>query len=68
MNVIENERAIKITYNNHEGVTTIRTIIPRKIWYGSTEWHSEPQWLLEAYDTNKKQSRNFAVRDIKRWH
>ncbi len=61
------ERKIKICYTNYKGETAIRQIIPLQIWYGSTEYHPEEQWLLEAYDVDKQASRSFSLKDIRAW-
>lgn len=37
---------VTLTYRNWRGEVAERTIIPRRVWFGSTEWHPEPQWLL----------------------
>jgi predicted DNA-binding transcriptional regulator YafY len=56
--------AVKILYRNYRGETAVRQIVPFSIWFGSTEWHPEPQWLLEALDLDKKAKRSFALKDI----
>lgn len=56
-------RAMKMTYTNHKGVTAVRTIVPRKLWFGHTEYHPEDQWLFEAYDLDKMAYRDFALKD-----
>lgn len=53
-----------ITYTNYRGETAQRTIIPKSIWFGSTEWHPEPQWLLRATDVEKNAERDFALKDF----
>lgn len=65
----ENEKQIvEILYTNWRGETAHRKIIPTgKIWFGSTEWHKEPQYLLDAIDVEKNELRNFAMKDIKGW-
>ncbi|MDR6431282.1 hypothetical protein [Brucella pseudogrignonensis] len=55
---------IKISYTNYRGENSIRTITPIKPWYGSTEWHPEPQWLLTAFDHEKQANRDFALKDF----
>jgi len=45
----------------------VRTVIPERVWFGSTEWHPEPQWLLEAFDIEKGERRSFAMADIRCW-
>lgn len=58
------EQVIRLTYTNHRGETSERTIIPRSIRFGSTEWHREPQWLLLAFDASKNADREFALKDF----
>jgi len=60
-------KAIKIKYTNWEGKTATRYIIPQKLWYGDTEWAKEDQWLLTAYDLDKRAIRHFELRGLKEW-
>ena len=53
-----------IMYTNWKGVKAQRQIKPVHLWYGSTEFHPEPQMLLLALDVEKNQFRDFAVKDI----
>lgn len=62
-----NSQQIKILYTNWKGVTKYRKIIPKSISYKSTPWHKEEQWILEAFDLDKNDIRNFAIKDIKEW-
>lgn len=55
---------VTLTYTNWRGETAERTIIPQGIWFGSTDWHPEPQWLLKAIDTEKGAERDFALKDF----
>lgn len=55
---------VTLTYTNWRGETSARAIIPRYVWFGSTEWHPEPQWLLRATDTEKAAERDFALKDF----
>lgn len=59
------EQKIKVLYTNWRGETGIRNIIPVKIYYGSTEWHKENGWLMEAYDLDRKAIRVYSMKDIK---
>jgi predicted DNA-binding transcriptional regulator YafY len=61
------EKQVRIIYTNWRGETAERTIEPIEIWYGSTEWHPEEQWLLKAIDVAKKAERDFAVKAIQKW-
>lgn len=56
--------AVKIGYTNWRGEYAEREIVPMRPWFGSTEWHPEPQWLLEAWDVAKGAERDFAIKDI----
>ncbi|MCS5737517.1 hypothetical protein [Herbiconiux daphne] len=53
-----------IMYTNWKGEKRQRQIKPINLWYGSTEFHPEPQMLLLALDVEKNQLRDFAVKDI----
>lgn len=57
---------ITLTYTNYRGETSERAITPIRPWFGSTEWHPEPQWLLRAYDHDKGAERDFALKDFGR--
>lgn len=52
------------TYRNWRGETGRRTVGVMSVWYGSTEWHPEPQWLLHAIDLDKMETRDFAMKDM----
>lgn len=55
---------MKIRYTNYKGETADRSIVPARVYFGSTQWHPEPQWLLEAFDVDKNEIRTFAFKDI----
>jgi predicted DNA-binding transcriptional regulator YafY len=63
----EIEKQVKILYTNYRGETSLRIIVPIKIWFGSTDWHPSPQWLINAIDIQKEAERSFAMKDIKAW-
>lgn len=50
-------------YKNYAGKTSERTVIPVSTFYGVTEWHKQPQWFLHCFDLDKKQYRDFALKD-----
>jgi predicted DNA-binding transcriptional regulator YafY len=64
---IDTNKTIKILYTNYRGEKGHREILPEKIWFGSTQWHEEEHWLLDALDVKKGESRNFAMKDIHEW-
>lgn len=60
-------RAILIDYTNHRGERRERRILPVRIWWGKTEHHIHEQWLMDAYDMEKGEHRDFAMRYIHSW-
>lgn len=52
---------LRVRYTNYRGETATRQIRPVRLWFGSTEWHPEPQWLLTAVDMGKGELRDFAM-------
>ena len=63
----EEEKIVEIVYTNYRGETGTRRIVPKRLWFGSTEWHPKPQWLLDAHDLEKEADRSFAMRDVRCW-
>lgn len=61
------DRTVTLDYTNHRGERRTRRVLPAKIWFGSTEFHPEPQWLLQAYDLEKGKDRDFAIKGIHGW-
>lgn len=59
--------AVTFTYTNWKGDVSVRRVIPTHIYYGHTAYHTEDQWLMPAYDLEKKEWRTFAVKDISDW-
>lgn len=59
---------VVIDYTNWKGERRLRRIVPQSIVFGSTEWHPEVQWLLEAEDVEKKETRSFALNSIHAWN
>lgn len=53
-------------YTNWRGETRTRHIKPVHIFFGSTDWHPEEQWLMEALDLEIQQTRIFAMKDMRR--
>ena len=52
-------------YRNHRGEEGYRRVRPIMFYFGSTEWHPEPQMLMRAVDLEKEAERDFAVADMK---
>lgn len=57
-------QTIEIDYTNYRGRRGTRRIEPQRIWFGSTDYHREPQWLMDAFDLGRAAIRTFALRDI----
>ena len=64
---MQDEKTVRVLYTNYRGETALRTIVPERLFFGSTEWHPEPQWLVEALDVEKGQNRTFAMKDVRAW-
>lgn len=62
--ILEIDTPIRVRYTNWKGETDDRTIIPHQVWFGSTEYHPEPQWLVHAHDVEKDALRDFALKDM----
>lgn len=58
------DNPIEIKYKNWKGVVSNRIIIPIYIWYGNSDFHQGNQWFLEAFDIDKADKRDFAIKDI----
>ncbi len=67
MDDAKDAQKVRIRYTNYRGETAMRIIVPKRIWFGATEWHPEPQWLLDALDVEKNADRSFALKDISSW-
>ncbi len=59
-----NTKPLHFTYRNYKGIISDRKVIPSSIYFGSTEYHKEAQWLLSGFDLDKMENRVFAVCDI----
>lgn len=58
---------VTILYTNYRGETATRRVLPSRLWFGSVQWHQDPQWLLDAWDVEKGELRSFAVSQIHQW-
>lgn len=54
---------ITMINKNWEGQVQKRCVHPMFLWYGTTEWHKTPGYLLHAYDPEKGAERDFALAD-----
>ena len=58
---------VKIDYTNYKGERSWRTISPDTLSFSTNTWHPVRQWLLRAWDVEKKAVREFAMKDIHEW-
>ncbi len=58
---------VVIWYTNHRGTTEERTILPECLYWGTSEHHPAPQWLLSAWCFARQAPRTFAMLGIKSW-
>lgn len=56
-------RSVRFGYTNYRGEHSTRWATPKRFWWGSTEYHTDPQWLMSAFDHDKGQMRDFALAD-----
>ncbi len=61
-------KKIVINYTNWKGATNDRVIIPVKVWFGETQWHTGQQWFLTATDVTKNEEREFALKNIHKFN
>ena len=52
-------------YTNWRGETATRRAVPKRVFFGTTPWHPEPQWLVEAVDIDKGALRCFAMAQMR---
>ena len=48
-------------YRNHRGDGSVRSVYPIDAWFGTTEHHSEPCWLLRAWCLESQVVRDFEM-------
>jgi hypothetical protein len=58
---------VTIELTNTLGAKEQRRIIPIKLHFGHSEHHHEDQWLLEAWDVQKKARSTFAMKSVHDW-
>ena len=58
---------VEIDYVNWRGERSIRRILPMTLHFAANKWHPEPQWLLNAEDLGKRETRDFAMKDVHSW-
>lgn len=51
-------------YRNWRGEEAARRVVPQKVWLGTTEHHPQEQWFLRALCLDRREDRDFALKDI----
>ena len=52
---------MRVSYENWEGKTRERLISPHYIYFGATQWHVAPQWLLRCTDLVTNEIHDFSL-------
>lgn len=60
-------KEVILDYTNWRGVRKSYRIRPKHIMFGANEWHTEQQWLLEAFTVPDNAVRTFAMKNIHSW-
>jgi len=56
---------IQKKYRNYKGEESLRTFFPHKLRFDLTnEWHGDNVWILNAWDLDKKDYRDFCLIDF----
>ena len=55
---------VAFRYINWNGEESERRVLVEYIYYGSTHYHEEQQWLCHGFDLDKMEWRTFAMKDI----
>jgi hypothetical protein len=61
------QQNVIVSYTNFRGETDNRLIKPLKIWFGTNDFHSQPQWLIDVIDLERNVERTFALNSIHKW-
>lgn len=63
--LVDRKTTLTFGYLNYRGEESQRIVEVMSVWYGSTEFHLDPQWFLKARDLRKDEVRDFAMADIR---
>lgn len=62
--ILQERSHYQFEYTNYRGEKSRRQVMFHHVWFGKTEYHPEPQWMVRAFDLEKKDNRDFALADI----
>ncbi len=52
---------VTFLYRNHRGDEAVRRVRPIRLYFGSTCYHPQPGWLLEGWDLDRQQTRDYSM-------
>lgn len=61
---LKGDPILSAEYRNYRGEVSTREFTPKRVFYGSTDWHPEPGLMLSAFDHGKNAMRDFALVDF----
>ena len=62
------ELTIRVLYENWKGTTSWRHLLPLAWYYGATQWHPQPGYLLTAVDLEgENKVKDFSMSGVKDW-
>lgn len=62
------ERVVVIDYTNWKNIRSVRRILPiRWQFVTNNEYHPGPNWIIHAWDFERKDYREFAQSGIHKW-
>lgn len=64
---LDTSKVVLIDYTNYRGERSKIRVRPERIYFGSTEFHPEPQWIMQALNVDRHMTRHYAVKDIHSW-
>ena len=56
---------LEFDYTNYRGEESYRKVVAHSVYYGKSEWHPDPQWLMRAIDIEKNEFRDFTMKDMR---
>ncbi len=52
---------VTFVYRNWRDDVEERTVLPKRIYWGTTDYYQTKQWLMEAWDVHRGAERVFAL-------
>lgn len=62
--IIKPGALLEFDYVNYRGESSHRRIKVNRTLYGNNKYHPIPQWMIDGDDLDKKERREFAMRDM----